>query len=109
MVIVLDLINMHVFFSYRQNVIRLRDLMQDEPMKPLERAVWWTEYVLRHRGAKHLRSPTANISWTQYLELELVLIILAITFITMTGIVILVLQIRYYASKDTRGKKTKQN
>ncbi|XP_075985932.1 UDP-glucosyltransferase 2-like [Anticarsia gemmatalis] len=58
--------------SYRRNIIKLRDVMADEPMKPLDRAVWWTEYVLRHGGAKHLRSPGARISWAEYLELELV-------------------------------------
>ncbi|XP_014370185.2 UDP-glucosyltransferase 2-like [Papilio machaon] len=57
--------------SYRENIVRLRSIMQDQPQSPLERAVWWTEHVLRHGGARHLRSPAANISWTQYLELEL--------------------------------------
>ncbi|KPJ20477.1 Ecdysteroid UDP-glucosyltransferase [Papilio machaon] len=58
--------------SYRENILRLRSIMQDQPQRPLERAVWWTEHVLRHGGARHLRSPAANISWAQYLELELV-------------------------------------
>ncbi|XP_026736019.1 UDP-glucuronosyltransferase 2B18-like [Trichoplusia ni] len=63
--------------SFRRNIIKLRSLMRDEVQTPLERAVWWTEYVLRHGGAKHLRSPAANISWAEYLELELVLTLLA--------------------------------
>lgn len=46
--------------------------MDDQPSKPLERAVWWTEHVLRHGGAQHLRAPAANISWAQYLELKLI-------------------------------------
>ncbi|CAG9792436.1 unnamed protein product [Diatraea saccharalis] len=62
--------------SYRQNIIKLRTLIRDQPQTPLERAVWWTEYVIRHGGAKHLRSPAANMSWTEYLELELVLFLL---------------------------------
>ncbi|KAJ8708420.1 hypothetical protein PYW07_010545 [Mythimna separata] len=62
--------------SYRQNVIKLRTLMYDQPMGPLERAVWWTEHVLRHGGARHLRAPDANMSWWQYLELNLVLTLL---------------------------------
>uniref|UniRef100_A0A2A4JWQ0 UDP-glucuronosyltransferase n=1 Tax=Heliothis virescens TaxID=7102 RepID=A0A2A4JWQ0_HELVI len=62
--------------SYRENVAKLRSLMYDQPMTPLERAVWWTEHVLRHGGARHLRSPAANMSWAEYLELELVLTVL---------------------------------
>lgn len=64
--------------SYRQNVLRLRSIMHDQEHSALHRAVWWTEYVLRHGGAKHFRSPLANISWTEYLELELVLYLLAL-------------------------------
>ncbi|XP_075986012.1 UDP-glucosyltransferase 2-like [Anticarsia gemmatalis] len=78
--------------SYRQNMQRIRDLMADEPMKPLDRAVWWTEYVLRHGGAKHLRSPAANISWTDYLELELVVTI----FLILVTILSLILIFMFY-------------
>ncbi|XP_049881034.1 UDP-glucosyltransferase 2-like [Pectinophora gossypiella] len=56
--------------SYRKNVKKLDELMSDQPDDPLERAVWWTEYVLRHSGAKHLRAPAANISWAEYLLLD---------------------------------------
>ncbi|CAD0205779.1 unnamed protein product [Chrysodeixis includens] len=64
--------------SYRKNIVKLRKLLTDEVQTPLERAVWWTEYVLRHGGAKHLRSPAANISWAEYLELELVFTLVSI-------------------------------
>ncbi|CAH1641747.1 unnamed protein product [Spodoptera littoralis] len=62
--------------SYRENIVKLRTLIQDEPMSPLERAVWWTEHVLRHGGARYLRGPAANMSWAEYLELELVFTLL---------------------------------
>ncbi|KAI5642686.1 UDP-glucoronosyl and UDP-glucosyl transferase domain-containing protein [Phthorimaea operculella] len=58
--------------SYRHNIKKLDGILRDEPMSGLDRAVWWTEYVLRHKGARHLRAPAANITWAQYLELELV-------------------------------------
>ncbi|XP_052743558.1 UDP-glycosyltransferase UGT5-like [Bicyclus anynana] len=64
--------------SYRENIIRMRNIVRDEPQTPLERAVWWTEYVLRHGGAKHLRAAGANISWTQYLEIQLIVIVLPV-------------------------------
>ncbi|KAJ2940642.1 hypothetical protein O0L34_g14750 [Tuta absoluta] len=61
--------------SFRRNIKQLDALMRDEPMTGLERAVWWTEHVLRHRGGRHLRAAAANISWAQYLELEVVSVI----------------------------------
>ncbi|XP_070509620.1 UDP-glucosyltransferase 2-like [Chironomus tepperi] len=39
--------------QYKENVQKLRDLIYDEPMTTREKAVWWTEYVIRHKGAKH--------------------------------------------------------
>ncbi|XP_045540090.1 UDP-glycosyltransferase UGT5 [Papilio machaon] len=77
--------------SYRNNIVRLRNLMQDQPQKPLERTIWWLEYILRHGGAKHLRSPAANISWSEYLELELVFFILIFLF---TSLILVVLMTR---------------
>jgi hypothetical protein len=45
--------------------------MRDEPMKPLERAIFWTEYVIRHSGAGHLRAERASMSWFVYLNLDM--------------------------------------
>ncbi|XP_038217906.1 UDP-glucosyltransferase 2-like [Zerene cesonia] len=73
--------------SYRDNVVKLRNLMRDQPQSGLERAVWWTEYVLRHGGAKHLRSPAANMPWTEYYEMELVSTILFTISVIITTVV----------------------
>ncbi|KAL4716788.1 hypothetical protein ACJJTC_001944 [Scirpophaga incertulas] len=70
--------------SYRQNVIRLRNIVKDEPMKPLDRAVWWIEYVIRHGGAKHFRSPAANISWAEFLELKFIATLLLLVFVVLS-------------------------
>ncbi|XP_028035352.1 UDP-glucuronosyltransferase 2B31-like [Bombyx mandarina] len=79
--------------SYRQNIARLRTQVYDQPQSPLERAVWWTEYVLRHGGAKHLRAAGANLSWSQYLDLELTsaLFITFVMTITILSYIILYL------------------
>lgn len=39
-------------------------------MTGLDRAVWWTEYVIRHKGAEYLKSPWAIIPWYQYFLLD---------------------------------------
>ncbi|XP_026735436.1 UDP-glucuronosyltransferase 2B31-like [Trichoplusia ni] len=82
--------------SYRRNIIKLRGLMRDEVQTPLERAVWWTEYVLRHGGAKHLRSPAAIISWAEYLELELVLTIMAGLLLSLVIFIAIVISLYKY-------------
>ncbi|KFB52355.1 AGAP011564-PA-like protein [Anopheles sinensis] len=40
---------------YRENVQRLSQLYRDRPQSAMETAVYWTEYVIRHKGAHHLR------------------------------------------------------
>ncbi|XP_065172842.1 UDP-glucuronosyltransferase 1A9-like [Atheta coriaria] len=50
---------------YRENVKRLAERIQDEPMTPLEKAIWWTEYVIRHKGAQHLKGPRIPV-WQYY-------------------------------------------
>ncbi|KAJ8708425.1 hypothetical protein PYW07_010550 [Mythimna separata] len=77
--------------SYRKNIIHLRTLMLDQPMKPLDRGIWWIEHVLRHGGAKHLRAPAANMSWAQYLEFEL----LAVVFSALLALILVVAGIGY--------------
>lgn len=51
--------------------------MKDQPQSPLERGVWWTEYVIRHGGAKHLQASAAHMHWTEYYAMDLVLIVLS--------------------------------
>ncbi|KAM8701367.1 hypothetical protein ACLKA7_000062, partial [Drosophila subpalustris] len=40
---------------YALKAKELSSRFRDQPTSPLERAVWWTEYVLRHKGAPHMR------------------------------------------------------
>ncbi|KPJ19194.1 Vitellin-degrading protease [Papilio machaon] len=95
---------------YKDNIIRLRSLMVDQPQAPLERAMWWVDYVLRHGGAKHLRAPAANISWTEYLEQDLLLFITCTLFI-LFGSIFLVMRVlvRIVASKIKHDKKLKND
>jgi glucuronosyltransferase len=50
----LEAINEALKPNYKQNIVKLRELVYDQPMTSRERAVWWTEYIIRHKGAKHL-------------------------------------------------------
>lgn len=84
---------------------KLRELWLDHPMKSLDRAVWWIEYVLRHNGTKHLRSPTVDISWIQYLLLDVILCVLLLTFL---GVSLFVKFVKFVINLSCK-KKEKQN
>ncbi|XP_026736025.1 UDP-glucuronosyltransferase 2B31-like [Trichoplusia ni] len=96
--------------SYRENIAKLRTLMLDMVQTPLERAVWWTEYVLRHGGAKHLKSPTANMTWAEYIELDLVLTGLAGLSVVMIVFIIFLRKLhKYVRCKIVAASKLKRN
>ncbi|XP_013139422.1 PREDICTED: UDP-glucuronosyltransferase 2B15-like [Papilio polytes] len=94
--------------SYRENIVRLRSIMSDQPQSPLERAVWWTEHVLRHGGARHLRSPAANISWSQYLELELVFVLFALLVLSLFVFIITIKVICSFVFQKLLANKIKK-
>ncbi|CAH1101183.1 unnamed protein product [Psylliodes chrysocephalus] len=59
--------------KYKENVQKSKAILVDQPMKGVEKAVWWIEYVIRHKGAKHLRSPAADMSFFEYFMVDVVL------------------------------------
>jgi len=49
---------------------------KDQPMKPLDRAVYWVEYVIRYGGAGHLKSYSIGLNDLQYFLFDISLIVL---------------------------------
>lgn len=45
-------------------------LMRDQPMKPMDKALYWVEYVLKYNGASHYRSSALDLTWYQYLMID---------------------------------------
>uniref|UniRef100_A0A2K6G5H6 UDP-glucuronosyltransferase n=1 Tax=Propithecus coquereli TaxID=379532 RepID=A0A2K6G5H6_PROCO len=62
---------------YKENAMKLSRIHHDQPMKPLDRAVFWIEFVLRHKGAKHLRVAAHDLTWFQYHSLDVIGFLLA--------------------------------
>ncbi|XP_043304388.1 UDP-glucuronosyltransferase 2B4-like isoform X1 [Cervus canadensis] len=62
---------------YKQNVMWLSTIQRDQPMKPLDRAVFWIEFVMRHKGARHLRPASHDLTWYQYHSLDVIGFLLA--------------------------------
>ncbi|XP_063049072.1 UDP-glucuronosyltransferase 2A1-like [Engraulis encrasicolus] len=52
--------------SYRENMQQLSRIHHDQPMKPLDRAIFWIEFVMRNGGAPHLRTQSFRMSWIVY-------------------------------------------
>ncbi|XP_048829212.1 UDP-glucuronosyltransferase 2A1-like [Brienomyrus brachyistius] len=63
--------------SYRTNMQKLSMLHHDQPMKPLDRAIFWIEFVMRHKGASHLRTESYKMPWYVYYSVDVMLVLLA--------------------------------
>ncbi|XP_036390520.1 UDP-glucuronosyltransferase 2C1-like [Megalops cyprinoides] len=76
--------------SYRMNMQMLSRLHQDQPMKPLDRAIFWVEYVMRHKGAAHLRTESYKMPWYSYHSVDVIAVLLAaILLIIVTTIAVI--------------------
>ncbi|XP_056405999.1 UDP-glucuronosyltransferase 2A2-like [Hyla sarda] len=56
--------------SYKRAMTHLSDLHHDAPVPPRDLAVFWTEFVIRHGGAGHLRAAGHDLPWYQYYLLD---------------------------------------
>ncbi|XP_058054053.1 UDP-glycosyltransferase UGT5-like [Anopheles bellator] len=52
--------------SYRTVAQSISARYRDQPVEPLDLAVYWVEYVIRHKGAGHLKSAGQELNFVQY-------------------------------------------
>ncbi|CAH1999056.1 unnamed protein product [Acanthoscelides obtectus] len=64
--------------KYKQNAERRSSIFHDRPVKPMDLAIYWIEYVIRHKGAEHLRVAGAKLPWYQYYSLDSITLILLV-------------------------------
>uniref|UniRef100_A0A667YMK8 UDP-glucuronosyltransferase n=1 Tax=Myripristis murdjan TaxID=586833 RepID=A0A667YMK8_9TELE len=73
--------------SYKESVEKLSAFHKDRPFDPLELSVYWTEFVMRHKGATHLRAAAHDLNWVQYHCLDvlalLATVVLLVVMVTM--------------------------
>ncbi|XP_072817972.1 UDP-glucuronosyltransferase 1A6 isoform X2 [Vicugna pacos] len=93
--------------SYKENIMRLSSLHKDRPVEPLDLAVFWVEFVMRHKGAPHLRPAAHDLTWYQYHSLDvtgfLLAVVLTVVFIAFKSCVF---AYRKCFGKKGRAKKT---
>ncbi|XP_062392407.1 UDP glucuronosyltransferase 5 family, polypeptide D1 [Sardina pilchardus] len=115
--LILDLseLNQHTFHaslqeitqnpSYRENMQRLSRLHRDQPMGPLDQAVFWIEFVMRNKGAAHLRTDSYKMPWYAYHSVDVI-----VTLLSLFGLLVLttVATIRYLCCRLCCRKKIKR-
>ncbi|XP_036175128.1 UDP-glucuronosyltransferase 1A9-like isoform X4 [Myotis myotis] len=87
--------------SYKENIMRLSSLHKDRPIEPLDLAVFWVEFVMRHKGAPHLRPAAHLLTWYQYHSLDVIGFLLAIVL----GVAFVVYKCCAFGYRKCFGKK----
>ncbi|XP_020499603.1 UDP-glucuronosyltransferase 2A1 [Labrus bergylta] len=64
--------------SYKENAMQLSSIHHDRPISPRDDAVFWIEYTMRNKGAKHLRVQAHELTWYQYHSLDVLAFLLSI-------------------------------
>ncbi|XP_055701703.1 uncharacterized protein LOC129800979 [Phlebotomus papatasi] len=67
--------------SYKNVVQGISTLFRDRPQTALETAIYWTEYVIRHRGAPHLQSHAVHLNFFQQNSLDVIAFFAIVIFI----------------------------
>uniref|UniRef100_A0A4W5JWY4 glucuronosyltransferase n=1 Tax=Hucho hucho TaxID=62062 RepID=A0A4W5JWY4_9TELE len=67
--------------SYKEKMLKLSAVHKDRPIEPLDLAVFWAEFVMRHGGAEHLRPAAHDLNWIQYHSLDVFTLLLIIVLI----------------------------
>ncbi|XP_077291425.1 UDP-glycosyltransferase UGT5-like [Arctopsyche grandis] len=79
--------------EYSDNMKKISSRFRDRLNTPLETAMYWLEYVIRHNGSEFLKSPMANMSFVDYYTFELLLVLFVIVLFALL-LVMLVMTFR---------------
>ena len=71
--------------SMAASMSELSRLFKDVPMRPVEKAAWWVEFVCRHKGADFLKPKARHLPWYKYYNLDICLAISGFILIVILG------------------------
>ena len=72
--------------TYRKEAHRRSEILRDQETHPLDRAVYWTEYVIRHEGAFHLRPAVSKLTILQYYLIDVAAVIFSIVLVSLLSV-----------------------
>ncbi|CAG9786684.1 unnamed protein product [Diatraea saccharalis] len=95
--------------SYRIKAKEVSSRFKDRPMNPLDTAVFWIEYVIRHNGADFMKNPAIQLSWLSYNMFDVYAFVLGVTILLLYVIIRLILYIRQYFRINVHKNDTVKN
>lgn len=87
--------------KYSETVKKLSRVFHDRPLNPMQTAVYWIEYVIRHEGAPHLRVAGVGLPSYKYYMIDVAAVVLSGILI---GLFIIGFTIKFVLSKFSRSQ-----
>lgn len=91
-----------MFSRFKDKIVKLSHIHLDRPISPLDLATFWTEFIMRHKGADHLRVAAHDLNWLQYHSLD----VIAFLFVTALVVVCLMVKCCLFCTRMLFRKKT---
>ena len=97
--------------KYTNKVKYLADLYLDRPMNAKDTAIYWVEYVIKHKGAPHLRYAGADLNFLQYNSIDVIAFLIIVIYVVCLLIskVFKFLYVRMFGRKTIKKSVTKKN
>ncbi|KAH8311949.1 hypothetical protein KR044_008744, partial [Drosophila immigrans] len=95
--------------SYGNAAALISERYRDQPESSLDRAVWWTEYVIRHKGAPHMRATSRDLNVIQLHGLDTLAVLIGVPLLALIVLVKLSCWLlrKVFGSKQKRADKQK--
>lgn len=98
--------------SYAENANKLSARFRDQKETPLERSIWWIEWVLRNPDCVYLKSPVLRLGYIVGNNIDiiaLISIVLLIAVILSIKLIFCIIHVIAGSSKKTTGESKKKN
>lgn len=84
---------------YRERIRFKSNLVKDTPVKPLDNAIWWIEWLMRHPDKNYLRSPVLKMGQFKANLYDL------LTYFYLFTIILTIFLTRKYYLRQTKSHK----
>ncbi|KFB51597.1 hypothetical protein ZHAS_00019669 [Anopheles sinensis] len=95
--------------SYRTNMKRMSELFRDQPEHPLDRAVWWIDWVLRHPDSTELLTHGTRFHWFVKYSYDVLVPLLAAIAIVCHLVIFTVRRVVFSQKTAPKGVKQKRS
>ncbi|XP_030081307.1 UDP-glucuronosyltransferase 2B15-like [Drosophila hydei] len=91
--------------KYMDNMKRASRIFRDRPLSAMDTAMFWIDYVIKHRGAPHMVSEGLNLPWYQFYLLDIAGIALALILLPILALLLLCRQLRSAKKPKPKSKR----